>query len=764
MCTSQTAQLLFGLLLVATIAVAVEPAVEDEAGLTLLVTSGSSGRLFTDDATIASLAATIQAAAKEAKAETRDVVILDAGRTLLPYAESRFDGGTTMFEVLKAAGCTVFTPAPIDYALGIDTLRELAADSKIEVVRPFTLDSDGSESTLVESTEVKTSRGPVLEILSLMAPEYADDLAATGIDGAIALEPPASPSSTGRIRIAMVHSRGRGNHLASRDLTWQLVAAPGGLDVLFDPDLGSDVVLRSVSAGRPVVLAGRDQDSSRPWTVARLDLDTKFQDGRWKITAADLRVIDVDLEAPLDPKLVSVIDQARERFLATQAQSLGAQAPRTRNDLERFILQSLRERARSEVAILNRGALRPVAEKYFQTENLTRETVMRLLSFDQYLVTGQLSGAEIEALADASVKRVEADGSPRMSSLLFEGVTFDIKNEGTSSATVGNVRVNGRPIRTKDSYTVITNHYLASGGDEYPIIAAMPQVILHDDADAPVELRAGIVLPRIEEAQSAFVDLHQRALWHWGIDRASLGFYTVTTDRDPEYDDVSDSRARADDSMATLAELRAFVEREKPSWTWENLLWGRYGVLDLEGAERRETDDHLRLETSAVLTRATFLGGHPYSSLNIITEFDPGEDSEGATLSRRFEQSLTAGMDWTTGNWPRIRLGLSARNYSHIDRDPQVGVTAEAFYKRDTKGWWPAIDAHFVAEYLAADDSDVSRFDFDLRLPFPIYGQLAITPAFNYYIYDESIAPGSAKFFRFSLNLSYSWAGKHQSW
>jgi hypothetical protein len=213
-----------------------------------------------------------------------------------------------------------------------------------------------------------------------------------------------------------------------------------------------------------------------------------------------------------------------------------------------------------------------------------------------------------------------------------------------------------------------------------------------------------------------------------------------------------------------LAELRAFAEREKPSWAWENLLWARYGILDLESAERKETDDQLRLETSAVLTQASILGGHPYSSLDFVTEFQPAEDSDGNRLSRRFEQSLAAGIDWNTQNWPRIRLGLAARNYSHIDRDMQVGVTAEAFYKRNPQGGWPGIDAHILGEYLTADDSDVSRFDLDLRLPFAVYKHLELAPAFNYYVYSDSELPGSSNYFRFSLNLKYSWQGKHQSW
>ena len=58
----------------------------------------------------------------------------------------------------------------------------------------------------------------------------------------------------------------------------------------------------------------------------------------------------------------------------------------------------------------------------------------------------------------------------------------------------------------------------------------------------------------------------------------------------------------------------------------------------------------------------------------------------------------------------------------------------------------------------------MSRFDLDIRLPIPVYRRLELTPAFEYYLYRESALPGNSQYFRFSLNLSFSWEGKHQSW
>ena len=739
---------------------------EQTSQLTLIITSATSGKLFdSDGTTIASLVATVREATDRARGQGRSVVVLDAGRTVLPYAESRFDRGTAMADVLEMAGCSVFAPAPIDFSIGLDRLAEMAEQGSFKVLRSFSAPFAEGADALAEKVEIELDGGPVLEVISLMNPSYAGDLASTGVLEGTALAPPKEPAGPERIRVSVLHSRGHANELTGRAMTWDLVSNPGGLNVLIDPDLGVDAIMRSVSSGHPVVLVGRDQDRNPPWTAARVDLDLEHDGARWRVTSADMEVLGIDLDAPVNPALFAKLRAAQERFRTAQARPFGEHAPGSAEQLEAYVLEALRERARAEVAILSRGALRPISPEHFPDGRTTRETVSRLLTFDQYVVVGQLTGEDIEGLVKESVRRVRADGSYLMGSLVFAGVTFSVSNEGTADATASDIRVNGRPIRGDDLYSVATNDFLAAGGDGYPVLAAMDGDWLTGGHGGLVELRSGIVVPRLESSTRDFVDLEGRPLWRWGLDRASLAFNNVTTSRDPGYDDVSDSRARADDSTAILTELRGFVDREQPDWSWENLLWARYGVLDIEGADEKVTDDIVRFETSAVLTRASILGGgHPYSSVDVVTEIRPATEADGTSAPRRLEQSLAAGIDWSAASWPKLRLGLAGRHYSHVDRDPQIGLVGEAIFERTAKGPWPAMDARFFAEHLINDDGSISRFDLDLRLLFDLYRDLKLTPAVNYYVYQDSELDGTATYLRFSLGLSYAFSGKHQSW
>lgn len=736
-----------------------------EARLTLVVTSATSGMLFGNgETTIAALAATVDKVADEARREGRTVVVIDAGRTILPYAESRFDDGAAMMKVLASMNCAVFAPAPIDFAVGLPRLAALADGASFPVLRPFATDSAQGSTSLADRAEISIDDGLVLEFVSLMNPRFIDDLASIGVVDATALVPPEERSPPDRLRIGVIHSRGHGTEVADRAMTLGLLSSPGGLDVIIDPDLGVDAVMRSLDGDRSIVVAGRDQDDNPPWTAARLDLDAAHDELGWKIVGADIKVVRADSSIETNAGLNSMLAESRASFDKELSTPFPEGAPTSADELKTYVMSALQERAKAEVAVLNRGALRPVSAEIFGTDRLTHEAVVRLLAFDQLVVAGRLTGDQLKSLAADSVRRVYPNGEYRMGSLVFAGLTFDIAKEGTPDATVSDVRVNGRPVRGGDLYSVATNNFLAGGGDDYAVLGAMNGVWLPKESGGLAELREDVVFPRLESGSRDFIDLTKRPLWHWGLDRVSLGFNSVTTSRDSDYDDVSDSRARAKDSTALLGEVRGIVEREKPTWSWENLLWARYGVLDLEGAEKRETDDVIWLETSAVLNRKTVLGGgHPYTSFDITTEFEPGTDSDGATLPRRFEQSLALGIDWSANLWPRIRFGFAGRNYSHIDKDPQIGVVGEAFFKRKAKGGWPEMDAHLSAEHLVNDAGSISRFDLDFRMLFALYKDLKLTPALNYYMYRDSELEGLSRYFRFSLGLNYTWSGKHQS-
>ncbi len=726
--------------------------------VTLLLTAGTSGRLVdTDGNSAAGLTATIRSLAAADQAAGHDVVVLDAGRTLAPYAESRYDRGETAMGLLAASGCVAFAPDPIDFALGRERLEELAAHAPFPVLSPV----DGP-SDLAERATLDLGDGLTLELESVADPAFAGDLAAAGFDSA----PRSVPGErTGdAVRVVIAHSHGRGDSLSSRQLTWGLVERGESIDLLVDPDLGHDLTLRRECDGGPILLVGRRQRRDQPWTVARVVLELERSGDSWQPVSAESTVHGVDPGLAPDPAVEAEVRAAFDRFRAAYSAPLPPAAPANRAELEQFVLAAMREAARAEVAALNRGALRPVAAAIMDQRPLPQEAILRLLSFDQELVTLELTGSRVLALAQESAVRVGDDGQPRRDGLYLLGVEPTVEGAGTAAAKVTGATVNGRPLRPDDLYSVVTTRYLAAGGDGYATLVEGAGVPLRQPDGRAVELREDAVLPRLASADVPFPDLARRPLWRWGADRLGLVFDGVRTSHDSAYSSSGDSRARAEDSASFLGEARLRLDRDVLPWRWENRFRARFGLLTAEGADTREVDDDAVLDSSVVLNRSRLLGGSPYAGVTVDTEFRPPADEDGDSLPRQLEESLAFGVTWSARLWPRLRLGLVGRHYAHTDRQDQIGVSAELSFLLKPQGRRLGLDSRLLLEALADSETSTSKADLDLRLLVPLYGGLALAPGFNAYLLDDSTRPGVAIYTRLSLALVWLWQDKHQRW
>lgn len=757
-----------------------ERATADRRQLTLLVTSGLSGRLEAEakaaaeselttdprvepveNRTIEAVVAKVRQLAEAARVRGHGVAIIDAGRTLAPYAESRFDAGTTMGEVLAAAGVQAFVPDPIDLDLRASgssnkAVVDLAASGSFCVLRGFS----GATEGLGRLDEVAVlSPFPDLELLvaGRLDPTYLDDLSRQSTELLpLALGEVFERADPERraLRLAVSHAWAQDGTMTGREETWDLLESEAPIDLVLDPDLGRDLVIRRLRKSDSLFLVGRRHEFGDSWTVAEITLDLRRHEGRWALELAQLEIHPIEASPPHDTALAQrILDHLHDfRFTGGKRFPQGAASPESFSELRQLVLETMRERAVAEVAILNRGALRNVAASKIDCCPFQYETVQRLLSIDQFLEVGEITGEQLRALYEESTERVDDQGQPRPNALLFAGL----------SAVDSKFEVNGRELRETDDYRVVTTTFLGRGGDNYPILTDLEGEVLKNAEGKPLEVRDEVVIPRLERPEDAFVDLRGKGLWRFGVDRLKFSFDGVDTSADPAYQGVSDSRANAGDSSTLHSTLELRADQEWNHFSWENLLEARLRLVDDDDGAVSEAEDDLRFESSGVFTKTRWLGARPYASFIFDSELRPNRNSNDELLPHQLELNLTGGLRWKLRRWPQIRVGWQARRQKDAEEADLFGVFGEAEWSWPLGENGPELVGNLYTERMVDSTRTLERLDLEVELLFEITEHLSLSPAFNLYLYADSRLPGHAEYRRFSIGLTYRWSGKYQ--
>ncbi|QOG01496.1 5'-nucleotidase C-terminal domain-containing protein [Flavobacterium sp. MDT1-60] len=108
-----------------------------------------------------------------------------------------------------------------------------------------------------------------------------------------------------------------------------------------------------------------------------------------------------------------------------------------------------REKKDIDLCLLNHGGIRAILPK----GNVTTRTAYEIMPFENSLIVVALSGNQILEIASYIIK--EKKPQP------LSGMTFTISKDNTAK----NILIQGKPIDVSKTYYVVTNDYLANGGD-----------------------------------------------------------------------------------------------------------------------------------------------------------------------------------------------------------------------------------------------------------------------------------------------------------
>ncbi|WP_339147346.1 MULTISPECIES: 5'-nucleotidase C-terminal domain-containing protein [unclassified Sutcliffiella] len=134
-------------------------------------------------------------------------------------------------------------------------------------------------------------------------------------------------------------------------------------------------------------------------------------------------------------------------------------------NLGNLITDAMRENLGTDIAVTNGGGIRAS----IPAGDVTRNHVLTTLPFDNTLVRTTLTGEEIKAALEHSVRVYPQENG---GFLHVSGLTFTFDPAKPAGSRVEDVVINGEPLINDLAYSVATNNFTAVGGDGFEMFKA----------------------------------------------------------------------------------------------------------------------------------------------------------------------------------------------------------------------------------------------------------------------------------------------------
>ncbi len=165
----------------------------------------------------------------------------------------------------------------------------------------------------------------------------------------------------------------------------------------------------------------------------------------------------------LDPNVARIVDKYEAQVKTEFSKVIGtATADLTRDstresDLGDIVTDAMRDASGAQIAFQNGGGIRADIPK----GPITLEAVFTALPFDDDLVSMDLTGEQIRELLEKSVL------SENMLQVSGIQIVYDLSKP--AGEKVASIEVAGKPMETRATYRVVTNDFLASGGNQFNV-------------------------------------------------------------------------------------------------------------------------------------------------------------------------------------------------------------------------------------------------------------------------------------------------------
>ncbi len=397
---------------------------------------------------------------RERAANPDGTILLSAGDMFQGTPVSNLFHGKPVIEIMNYLRYDAMALGNHEFDWGQDVLQSIISSASFPVLSANVFKSGGRHIPDVKSYVMLKRKGLRIAVIGITTPETYYSSKPGNLTG-LTFVPPEKvlPAIIRRVRaqgasivVALTHD--------GVDADRELARKVRGIDIIVGGHSHTAIKDPVIESGTVIVQAGSNG-------IYLGVLNITFDRAQKKILSYtrkdELRLVSPASGVQLDPNVARIVDKYEARVKTEFSKVIGtAAADLTRDymkesDLGDIVTDAMREASGARIAFQNGGGIRADIPK----GPITLESVFTTLPFDDYLVTMDLTGEQIRDLLEKSVL------SENILQVSGMQIVYDLSEP--AGAKVASLEAEGKPMEPQATYRVVTNDFLASGGNQFNI-------------------------------------------------------------------------------------------------------------------------------------------------------------------------------------------------------------------------------------------------------------------------------------------------------
>jgi 2',3'-cyclic-nucleotide 2'-phosphodiesterase (5'-nucleotidase family) len=405
------------------------------------------------------LAGCVRAVRAENKKNDVPTLLLDAGDIFMGTPEGNVSRGQAVTEVMNAVGYDAMTVGNHEFDLGPGVLEGLAASARFPFLGANVVSSaTGRQPPFLKPYLIKECGALKVGIIGVIT-EATPVIVMPGRTEKIIFKDPREI-----VRSCMAELKGRGvnfvillSHCGLNE-DKKLAAEIGGIGVVIGGHSHDEVraPVRLRSTGTLICQAGASGQY-----LGRLTAEV--DPGRGRVGRYRYKLIPLkEGRCPPDPQVKSIVERWRartgEKFdeVAGSALSNFTSSDTGESALGDLIADSMCAATHADIAFLNSFGIRTPLLK----GPISVRDIYTMMPFDNTLYTMRLTGEQIRAILEQGL-------SLQLGIVQVAGLRVEYDPKAPAGRRVIRIQCGDEELGDRTEYTVVTNSYLAKGGDSY---------------------------------------------------------------------------------------------------------------------------------------------------------------------------------------------------------------------------------------------------------------------------------------------------------